>query len=66
MTKEEAYRTEVYWSQDERDLAAKMFTRHNRANGALYPGGFGFMSYTDRAKWYSRARTELLARYTLD
>lgn len=48
--------------QEERDLAAKMFTDQNRKNGALYPGGFGFLSPAVRLEWYSRARTEILCR----
>lgn len=56
----DAERTEVYWSQDERDLARKLFTEHLRATGYPdQPSDFGFMHYTDRWKWYSRARNQI-------
>lgn len=55
----DAERTEVYWSQEELDLAAKLFTDENRKNGAKMPGGFGFLRYEDRCKWYSKARSQI-------
>lgn len=51
----DAERTDVYWSQEERDLAAKLFSKENGS-------GFGHLNYADRMKWYSRARTEILCR----
>lgn len=42
-----------------RELARKLFVEHNRANGALYPDGFGFLSPTDRAPWLEKARAQI-------
>lgn len=47
------------FSQPERELARKLFVAHNRANGALYPGGFGFLSPADMEPWLLKARAEL-------
>lgn len=44
------------WTQDERNLARKLFVEHNRKNGALYPDGFGFMREDDKVIWYQKAR----------
>ncbi len=36
--------------------AVSMFEAHNRAKGALMPGGFGFMSKKQQAPWLNAAR----------
>jgi hypothetical protein len=57
----EPERTEVYWSNEERELARKLFAEHLRAGGypADQPSDFGFMAYVDRCVWYSRARSQI-------
>jgi hypothetical protein len=53
-------RTEVYWSQEERDLARKLFEDRLRTTGYPdQPSDFGFMDYGDRCQWYSRARSQI-------
>lgn len=41
--------------------ARQMFVAHNRANGALYPDGFGFLSSATMREWRDRARADLIA-----
>lgn len=50
------------YTEDEKSLARKLFVEHNRRNGALYPDGFGFMSFADREKWYIQAREKLTGK----
>lgn len=38
------------------DLARAIFMAHTIRNGALLPGGFGFLSPKDKAVWYDKAR----------
>lgn len=49
------------WSQDERDLARRLFVAHNKANGALYPDGFGFLAPKDMEPWLQLARVQITA-----
>ncbi len=42
-----------------RQEAERLFVAHNRANGALYPYGFGFLSAEARSEWLERAKASL-------
>ena len=44
-----------------RSEAERLFVAHNRANGALYPYGFGFLKPDAQAPWLEKA-TESLSK----
>lgn len=48
-----------HYTDEERALARQLFVAHNRANGALYPDGFGFLRPEVMAEWFERARQQL-------
>jgi len=43
-----------------RQEAERLFVAHNRANGALYPYGFGFLSPAAQAEWLAKAEDSIL------
>lgn len=53
--------TDYMQQHREKELARKLFVEHNRANGALYPDGFGFLSPAMQAPWLDKAREKLAA-----
>lgn len=44
-----------------RELARRLFVDNNRASGALYPDGFGFLSPAMQKPWLDKAREQISA-----
>jgi hypothetical protein len=42
--------------------AERLFTEHNRANGALMPFGLGWLSPVAKQPWLEKARASLASR----
>lgn len=48
-----------------RQEAERLFVAHNRANGALYPYGFGFLTPQVQSEWLEKAKDNLASPHPL-